>query len=141
MVLNSSFIAAEEGISETIMNGLYLNLERTLNIENKDGEEIPIGRICTPKEYPTQKTPLNLESIIKRVKTVFEAEKMSYVGDLSKIIKKCCVIGGNNSDIKLMERALVKIYYLTKMAILTWTMYPLGNIRLRMKLPLLMEVH
>ena len=89
-VLNSSFIAAEEGISDTIMNGLYLNLERTLNIKNKDGEEIP----------------LNLESIIKRVKTVFEAEKISYVGDLSNIIKKCCVIGGNNSDIKLMERAL-----------------------------------
>ena len=105
-VLNSSFIAAEEGISDTIMNGLYLNLERTLNIKNKDGEEIPIGRICTPKEYPSQKTPLNLESIIKRVKTVFEAEKISYVGDLSNIIKKCCVIGGNNSDIKLMERAL-----------------------------------
>jgi len=87
-VLNSSFIAAEEGISDTIMNGLYLNLERTFNIENKDGEEIPIGRICTPKEYPSQKTPLNLESIIKRVKTVFEAEKISYVGDLSNIIKK-----------------------------------------------------
>jgi len=105
-VLNSSFIAAEEGISDTIMNAIYLNLERTLNIENKDGEKIPIGRICTPKEYPYQKNPLNLESIIKRIKTVFEAEKISYVGDLSKIIKKCCIIGGNNSDIKLMERAL-----------------------------------
>jgi len=105
-VLNSSFIAAEEGISDTIMNGLYLNLERTLNIENKYGEKIPIGRICTPKEYPYQKDPLNLESIIKRVKTVFEAEKISYVGDLSKIIKKCCIIGGNNSNIKLMQRAL-----------------------------------
>ena len=38
-VLNSSFIAAEEGISDTIMNALYLNLESTLNIENKNGEK------------------------------------------------------------------------------------------------------
>lgn len=105
-VLNSSFIAAEEGISDTVMNGLYLDLERTLNIENKDSEKIPIGRICTPKEYPYQKNPLNLEGLIKRLKTVFDAEKISYVGDLGQIIKKCCIIGGNNSDIKLMEQAL-----------------------------------
>ena len=81
-------------------------IEIFLNIENKDGEKIPIGRICTPNEYPNQKNPFNLESIIKRIKSVFEAEKVYYVGDLNKIIKKCCIIGGNNSDIKLMERAL-----------------------------------
>jgi len=105
-VLNSSFIAAEEGISDTIMNALFLNLERTLNIENKDGEKIPIGRICTPKDYPNQKDPLNLEGIIKRIKMVFEAEKISYVGDLNNIIKKCCIVGGNYSNVELMERAL-----------------------------------
>jgi putative NIF3 family GTP cyclohydrolase 1 type 2 len=105
-VLNSSFIAAEEGISETIMNALYLNLEKTLNIENKTGEEIPLGRVCTPIEYPNQKNQLNLEGLIKRVKNIFEAKKIFYVGDLSRIIKKCCIVGGNNSDMKLMELAL-----------------------------------
>ena len=44
-VLNSSFIAAEEGISDTIMEALYFDLDRTFDIKNKIGEKIPIGRI------------------------------------------------------------------------------------------------
>ena len=43
--LNTSFIAAEGGISDTIMEALYLNLVNIFNINKENGERIPIGRI------------------------------------------------------------------------------------------------
>ena len=60
-VLNSSFIAAEGGVSETIANALYLNLERTFDIKNSKGIKIPIGRICTPKHYLNDNQIMTLE--------------------------------------------------------------------------------
>ena len=104
-VLNTSFIAVEGGVTETIMEILYLNLERTFDIKN-NGEKIPIGRICQPRTYPNQKTPIKLEDLLKRIKNNLEMEKISYVGDLNKPIKKICIIGGENSDIKFLEKSL-----------------------------------
>ena len=105
-VLNSSFIAAEEGISDTIMEALYFDLDRTFDIKNRIGERIPIGRICLPKDYPNQKQPLKLEGLMKRIKTTLCVKRISYVGDLNKIIKKICIVGGDNSNMESLERAL-----------------------------------
>lgn len=93
-VLSSSFIAAEGGVSETIANVLYLNLERTFDIKNDKGVKIPIGRICTPKNYLNNNDKLTLESLIKRIKTLLELTHVSYVGNIKKIVNKICIVGG-----------------------------------------------
>ncbi|MFW9941451.1 MAG: Nif3-like dinuclear metal center hexameric protein [Candidatus Thorarchaeota archaeon] len=104
-VLNSSFIAAEDGVSETIANTLYLNLEKTFNIKNNKGVEIPIGRICTPKYYLNEHQIMTLENLIKRIKTHLDLTYVSYVGNIKKTIKKICVVGGDTSDIKYLRKA------------------------------------
>jgi len=106
-VLNSTFIGAEGGISETIMNALYLTLDKTFDITSKNGKRIPIGRIGVTQDYPYQKKSLTLEDLIKRIQSNLELEKISYVGDLSVKIKKVCIIGCDNFlNIKDIEKAL-----------------------------------
>lgn len=105
-VLNTSFIAAEGGISETIMDTLYLKLDKTFNVKNKKGINIPIGRVCLPKSYPNGKNTLKLEDLIKRIKMHLDIVKISYVGDLNQIINKICIIGGDLLNIEFLEKAL-----------------------------------
>jgi len=105
-VLNSSFISAEGGVSETIRKALFLNLDSTFKITKKNGEDIPIGRICVPKYYPNQNGSLKLKDLINRIKTNLELKKITYVGDLNKTINKICIIGGLNSNLKTLEKAV-----------------------------------
>jgi dinuclear metal center YbgI/SA1388 family protein len=105
-VLNSSFIAAEGGITDTLVNVLYLKLENVFNIKNKDGKKIPIGRICTLLNYPNEKAPFTLEDLIKRIKRNLNLKSVPFVGDLGRSINKICVIGGNISNIKLIKKAV-----------------------------------
>jgi len=107
-VLNSPFIAAEGGITDTILEALYLKLDKTFNIKINNGEKVPIGRICLPKKYPNQNQPFNLEDLIKRIKTNLNLEYVSYVGDLKKEIKKICIIGGDSPNKDLLKRILDK---------------------------------
>jgi len=104
-VLESSFIAAEEGISDTIVNKLYFKIDRTFNIKNKNGVSLPLGRICDPKYFPDQKGPLKLDQLIKRIKINFDMKNILYVGDLNNEIEKIAIIGGENSKIKYLEKA------------------------------------
>jgi len=104
-VLNSSFIAAEGGVSETIADILYLNIVRTFDIKNDKGVKVPIGRICTPKDYLNNNQKLTLEQLIKRIKTHLELTHISFVGDLKKIVNKICIVGGDT----LTPRYLKKI--------------------------------
>ena len=104
-VLNSSFIAAEGGVSETIANALYLNLERTFDIKNSKGIKIPIGRICTPKHYLNDNQIMTLENLIKRVKTHLDLTHVSYVGDIKKTIKKICIVGGDTPNKRYLKKA------------------------------------
>jgi len=101
--LNTSFIAAEGGISDTIMEALYLKFINVFNINTDNGESVPIGRICQFKPYPHEKQPFRLEDIIKRIKTNFELSRLPYVGNLKKEIDKICVIGGEISSPKYLE--------------------------------------
>lgn len=104
-VLDSSFIAAEEGVSDSMAEKLYLKIDRPFNIKNKNGKSIPLGRICTPKYFPEQKGPLKLNDLIKRIKNNFEMKNIFYVGDLNSKIKKVAIVGGINSKIKYLELA------------------------------------
>ncbi len=104
-VLNSSFIAAEGGISDTIVDALYLKVESVLEIRTKEGNKIPIGRICSPMNYLNKKQSIILEDIISRIKTNLNLTYVSYVGDLKKIIKKICVVGGDSSNMNIIKKA------------------------------------
>ncbi|MFX0043518.1 MAG: Nif3-like dinuclear metal center hexameric protein [Candidatus Hodarchaeota archaeon] len=107
-VLNSPFIAAEGGITDTILEALYLKLDKTFNIKNDNGVKVPIGRICLPKKYPNQNQPFKLEDLIKRIKTNLNLEFVSYIGDLEKEIKKICIVGGDSSNKALLTKVIDK---------------------------------
>ncbi|MHA2394314.1 MAG: Nif3-like dinuclear metal center hexameric protein [Promethearchaeota archaeon] len=104
-VLNSPFIAAEGGVSETLANILYLNLEKPLHIKTDNGKKVPIGRICTPKCYLNNNAEMTLESLIKRIKTHLNLTHLLYVGDLKREIKKICIVGGNTPNIKYLKKS------------------------------------
>ena len=107
-ILNSSFIAAEGGVSETIAEALYLNIEEMFEIRNFKGNKVPIGRICTPKSYVNENQILNLEDLIKRIKVNLNTSYVIYVGDLNKSIRKICIVGGDTPSIYYIKRALKK---------------------------------
>lgn len=105
-VLDSSFTAAEGGVSETIVNALYLKILKTLEIKNNIGLKIPIGRICIPLNYPNEKSPFTLEDLIKRLKKNFNLHIIPYVGELERTIKRICIVGGDIPNSKLIKKAL-----------------------------------
>jgi len=93
-VLNQSFISAEGGISDTIMNALYLKLDKPFFIKSFDNSFIPIGRLCFPNIYPNGEKSFNMEDLIIRIKSNLEIKNIFYVGDLNRSIEKICIIGG-----------------------------------------------
>ena len=103
-VLNSSYIAAEGGVSDTIMNAISLQLEKPFEIKNTRGIYVPAGRICSPISYSSDKKHLTMESLLNRIKNNLNMETINFVGNLNKNIKKACVIGGydifNGKDIE-----------------------------------------
>lgn len=105
-VLNSAFIAAEGGVSETLANVLYLELVKAFNIKNDKDIKVPIGRVCTPKYYPPINKKLTLEDLILRLKANLNLTTVMYVGDLKKPIRKICIVGGDTPDVKYLTKAL-----------------------------------
>ncbi|MFW9864919.1 MAG: Nif3-like dinuclear metal center hexameric protein [Candidatus Thorarchaeota archaeon] len=104
-VLNSAFIAAEGGVSETIANALYLNIENNFNIRNSTRIKVPIGRICTPKHYLDNAKEMTLEDLLKRIKANLNLKHLFYIGDLHKIIKRICIVGGDTPNEKYLKTA------------------------------------
>jgi len=105
-VLNSSFIAVEGGISETIMDMLYLNLDGPFSIKNNTGHTVPIGRICTPKAYIKGEKSMTFEDLLKRVKNNLQMNSITYVGDLNKIISKVCIVGSESFFMGYLKKAI-----------------------------------
>ena len=105
-ILNSSFIAAEGGVSETIAEALYLNIEKTFEINNYKGVKVPIGRICSPKYYLKKDQKMSLKNLLKRIKTNLELTHVLYVGNLNNKINKICIVGGDTPNIKYLRKAL-----------------------------------
>jgi putative NIF3 family GTP cyclohydrolase 1 type 2 len=107
-VLNSSFIAAEGGISDTLMEALYLNLERPFYIKNNRSEKIPIGRICTPNSFLQGEKALTIENLLKRIKSNLNIEKISFVGRSNSEINRVSVLATESVDIHYLRKALKK---------------------------------
>lgn len=105
-VLSSSFFGAEGGISDTLVSALHLKLENLFEIKNNAGIKIPIGRICSPLNYINKNHIINLEDILNRIKTNLNFKAISYIGDLNKTIKKLCILGENNSNLRFIEKAV-----------------------------------
>ena len=104
-ILNSTFISAEGGISDIILDLLFLKSDRTFNILNHNHEEIPIGRIGIPKFYADNKNDLTLEMLLKRILNNYNIKNISYVGELNKTISKICIIGGEIFKIEYLDQA------------------------------------
>jgi putative NIF3 family GTP cyclohydrolase 1 type 2 len=105
-VLNTPFIAAEGGISDTIMESLYLKLEKPFNICNQKGLEVPIGRICSHGIDRMNTESFKLESLIKRIRSNLNMEGIYYVGSLTKILQNICIIGGDYISNQLLKQAV-----------------------------------
>lgn len=107
-VLNTPFIAAEGGISETLMEGLYLKLENIFKLKLKSGLEIPIGRICSPESLKLNNNSITLTNILSRIKTNLNMDYVQYTGVLNRIIKKICIVGGDLTNRKMLLSAKKK---------------------------------
>lgn len=105
-VLSSPFIAVEGGVSDTIVDALFLKIEKPLEIKTKEGKKVPIGRICSSTGYLNNKQFLLLEELINRIKTNLNSTHIVYIGDLKKVVKKICVVGGDNSKIDHIKKAV-----------------------------------
>ncbi|TFG22097.1 MAG: hypothetical protein EU529_11470 [Promethearchaeota archaeon] len=105
-ILSFPYVATEEGVSETLANALYLQMNTIFNIKNQFGEDIPIGRICTPKLYPTQSNPFKLSDLITRVKSILNLPYIPYIGTLGQKIDKICVIGKESLNTQIIENVL-----------------------------------
>ncbi len=105
-ILNSSFIAAEEGISKTISDVLYLKIDNIFKIRNKEKKAIPIGRISLPLYLPNDNQEITLETLLKRIKSNFNMNNISYVGNLKRKINKICIVGGDTNNINYIEKIL-----------------------------------
>lgn len=105
-ILNFPFIAAEGGISDTLAEILYLQIDKTFDIIVNDNKRVPIGRICLPRSYPNQNGEIKLEDLIKRIKVNMELEYVSYIGNLKKKINKICIVGGDTPNREYIKEAL-----------------------------------
>lgn len=105
-VLNSTFLAAQNGIIDTMIEALFLKIENMFTIKNKIDVKVPIGRICRPQLYSAGKKRFCVEDLIKRIKINLEIDFVSYVGDLKKEIKRICVIGTPRNKISYIEKAI-----------------------------------
>ncbi|MBY9007115.1 MAG: Nif3-like dinuclear metal center hexameric protein [Candidatus Lokiarchaeota archaeon] len=108
-IMGSPFISVEEGISETISKMLYLRIENLFKVRNNNNKIVPIGRISSPICYPNErKDNFTLEHLLKRIKTNFSMDQVSYVGNLNKELKKICIVGGNTDNFHYLEKAKKK---------------------------------
>ena len=105
-ILNSTFIAAEGGVSDTIMESLYLKLDQTLDVKNNRGDYVPIGRICVPNSYTESNKVMTLDNLLKRIKSNLEVEEVLFVGELNSEVKKICIVGEENLNINYLRKAL-----------------------------------
>ena len=105
-ILSSTFIAAEGGVSDTIMESLYLKLDQTLNVKNNKGVSVPIGRICIPNSYTENSKAMTLDKLLGRIKSNLELEKVLFVGDLNSEVKKICIVGKDKLNINYLIKAL-----------------------------------
>ncbi|MHA1726527.1 MAG: Nif3-like dinuclear metal center hexameric protein [Promethearchaeota archaeon] len=105
-VLGLPFTAAKDGISDIIVNTLFLEKKEMFSIKNKKEIEIPIGRICTPSFYLNDSKNLTLKELLIRAKKNFNMQNISFVGNLNQSMTKILVLAHNLIDLELFERII-----------------------------------
>lgn len=105
-VLNSAFIASENGVSETISKMLYLKVGDVLEISDLNGNQIPLGRICYPQKYQKCENQFLLRNLLKRINSHFNLELIPYTGELEHEITKICIIPSETNTILFIKKAL-----------------------------------
>lgn len=104
--LNSPFIGAEGGIIDTLMEALYLQLDKILEKKNKWGIKLPIGRMCIPKKYINDEAPITLETLIKRISSNLKMKTVRYVGNIKKNVNKICITNIHFNFLDIIEKCL-----------------------------------
>ncbi len=104
--MNTPFIVGEEGVTDNIVEALSLRMEKPLNFNIKNDKKIPLGRICSPFEFPNQKKSITLETLINRIKQHLNAKYILFTGDLKQEIKKVLIVIFETSKISLLKSAL-----------------------------------
>ncbi len=104
--MSTPFIVGEGGVTDNIIDVLSLRIEKPLIFEVKNEIKIPLGRICSSIDFPNQKKPLLLETLISRIKQHLNAKFVLFTGDLKQEIKKVCLIIFENSNNSLLKIAL-----------------------------------
>ncbi len=105
-VLGLPFIGVKDGISDMIVNTLFLEKKEIFSLKNIKGMEIPIGRICTPSLYLNDSKTLTLKELLVRAKRNFDMQKISYVGNLNQSMIKILIFPQNLSDLELFEKIM-----------------------------------
>lgn len=103
-VLNSGFEAAENGFIDILANKLHLMKEDVFSIVGTNDKEIPLGRICSPKNFNNQNEAFTLQDLLKRIENNLDAQSFRYVGEMTQEIEKVCIIEQVSRD--LMFRAI-----------------------------------
>jgi putative NIF3 family GTP cyclohydrolase 1 type 2 len=105
-VLGYPFYIAEGGVSNTIMDALYLKLDHPFEIKNYKGFHIPIGRICIPNLYTDSNERFTLEKLIHRVDSNLNIKPILYLGELKKEINSICIVSGEDLFIRYFDELL-----------------------------------
>jgi putative NIF3 family GTP cyclohydrolase 1 type 2 len=110
-ILNKSFNFVEGGILDTLIESLYLQLERMINIKVNDNQEIPFGRICSFNNR-NDSNYIKLKDLMERVQLNLNMKFISYFGKLDATIKNVCIFEKTFLDfnINLSKKIFQKTY-------------------------------
>ncbi|MFX0103774.1 MAG: Nif3-like dinuclear metal center hexameric protein [Candidatus Hodarchaeota archaeon] len=99
-VLGESWIAADEGISQSICQGLKLKIGNVFNVPVWSGSTVPMGRICPLDER------ISLEQLVKQVKSITNAPLIASSPDGNHLVSKLLVIGSGINKEDWIEQIL-----------------------------------
>lgn len=110
-VLNKSFDYMEGGLLDTLIESLYLQIDKILYEKIGKNKNIPIGRICIINEKGTLKD-ITLEKLLERIQVNLNMKSVSFLGELDSSIERICVVSENflNSKVNIIEKTYHKIY-------------------------------
>ncbi len=103
-IMGIPFVAAMGGISDIIVDVLFLETNDTFNVSNSHSNEIPIGRICSSNSYLSKAKKLTVEDLILRIKRNLNMKNVTFIGDLNQSVNKILVIGHEITDLEYLEK-------------------------------------
>ena len=87
-ILGKPFLLAENGVLENIIKMLYLRLEDVITIDNSYNKQLPVGRVCTFKDYLKPKKKKTFKQLIDRICNNFRTNHIKYVGNFNRELKR-----------------------------------------------------